>query len=225
MIKETTTPVVKELIDYTEDVNKQLIEKVFNNVMIGIEYKKSIQTTIFEEKNKDMDDSEKNNSHPILNITKSMSDYEIINIIKPFIEVSEVIDGVIVNYDIPDIYELIGPMTQVLSIVSGYGRDKVVEYILQKYPIIDVSYADNFCFLETMRYGHINICKLLVSHDSFTPDKMVIEKAIDHREILEEMMKCVNYHRELSEHFEKMRMMDYADLRDYIVNDFEEFDD
>nr|AEX62563.1 hypothetical protein mv_L358 [Moumouvirus Monve] len=103
--------------------------------------------------------------HPLINlITVNTSDDDIINTLDAYCGIQKIGDNL---YDIPDQYEVFGPVTQLFCHCACYGRRKVVEWIMNNYVPLDVSYSDNFCYFECLRYGHKSIAAMLVQHESF----------------------------------------------------------
>ncbi|AVG46396.1 hypothetical protein [Acanthamoeba polyphaga mimivirus] len=127
--------------------------------------------------------------HPLINlINPSTSENEIISTVISYCGIQQISEN---EYDIVDQFELIAPMTQLFCHCACYGKRQVVEWIMNNYVPLNVSYSDNFSYYECLKYGHTDIAELIVKHESFNPDVTVLINLLD-RKKSELFIHCMN---------------------------------
>ncbi len=127
--------------------------------------------------------------HPLIKlINSSTSENGIISTVISYCGIQQISEN---EYDIVDQFELIAPMTQLFCHCACYGKKQVVEWIMNNYAPLNVSYSDNFSYYECLRYGHTNIAELIVKHESFNPDATVLINLLD-RKKSELFIHCMN---------------------------------
>ncbi|AZL89186.1 ankyrin repeat protein [Megavirus baoshan] len=127
--------------------------------------------------------------HPLIKlINSSTSENEIINTVISYCGIQKISEN---EYDIVDQFELFAPMTQLFCHCACYGKKQVVEWIMNNYIPLNVSYSDNFSYYECLKYGHTSIAELIVKHESFNPDATVLINLLD-RNKSELFIHCMN---------------------------------
>ena len=94
-------------------------------------------------------------------------------------------------YDAVDQTEFIAPVIQVFSYCANNGRGAVVQYLMDNFIPLQVSYDNNYCFFETQKWGHHSICDMIVSHQSFVPTMAVLENLYS-RSKFEQIKMCMS---------------------------------
>lgn len=77
-------------------------------------------------------------------------------------------------YEAVDQTEFIGPVLQVFSYCATNGRKNVVQWLLDNFVPLQVSYDNNFCYHECSRWKHLDIADMLCCHESFVPEVSIL---------------------------------------------------
>ena len=119
--------------------------------------------------------------HPFIDmITRNCSEAEMINTLQAFcgrIEVGTDSNNRLI-YEAVDQTEFIGPVLQVFSYCANNGKKSVVEWLTKNFVPLQVSYDNNYCYFECLRWGHHDIADIIVMHESFCPDMQVLENLL-----------------------------------------------
>lgn len=122
------------------------------------------------------------------------SETEIINTLEMFCGGTQI--GVNANgepmYDSVDQSEMYIPVMQLFShcVIKNYV--KAVEWIVQKFVLLQVSIDDNFCYHESIKNNNKEMTKLIISHPSFEPSIDILDSFIAD-ELYEHFKTCINH--------------------------------
>lgn len=119
--------------------------------------------------------------HPFIElINRKASDSEFINTMATFMDRRFV--GVdergVEQFEYVDQMQFFLHTMQVFSYCANNGKESVVKWLMDNYVPLQVSYDDNFCYFESMRWGHHSIVELIVSHSSFVPTEPILQDMI-----------------------------------------------
>ena len=81
-------------------------------------------------------------------------------------------------FDYVDQTLFIQPVMIVFSYATSNNKMMIVEWLLKNYIPLQVSYSDNFCYFEALKWNYYNMADLIVQHKSFIPSIMVLENLI-----------------------------------------------
>ncbi|XWV25931.1 hypothetical protein QJ857_gp1149 [Tupanvirus soda lake] len=131
--------------------------------------------------------------HPFIEmINRNCSESEIINTLQAFcgrIEVGKDQFGRPI-YEAVDQTEFIAPVLQVFSYCANNGKKTVVQWLLDNFVPLQVSYENNYCYFECLQWKHTDIADMLVGHESFVPSMEVLENLIS-RSKYAQFRKCM----------------------------------
>lgn len=82
-------------------------------------------------------------------------------------------------YEIVDQLEFIAPVLEVFSYCANNGKKAVVQWLANNFVPLQVSYDNNFCYFECLKYNHNEIADIIVHHESFNPTIQVLENLIN----------------------------------------------
>jgi len=119
--------------------------------------------------------------HPFIElINRPAPETEIINTLSAFMCCTQI--GTDSNgrpiYEEIDQTIFMGPITQVFSYGANNGRMQLTKWILDNYIPLQVSYDNNFCYFESLRWSHFQIADMIAQHESFVPTINVLENFI-----------------------------------------------
>ena len=132
--------------------------------------------------------------HPfIAMINEQRSQPEMINTLQAFcgrtqIGVNEKNEPI---YDTVDQMEFKAPVMQVFSYCANNGKDSVVEWLIENYIPLEVSYDNNFCYFECLKWKHEKIADMIVQHESFNPTMEILENLLERNKYLQ-FRHCMN---------------------------------
>lgn len=132
--------------------------------------------------------------HPLIEmINRHHSESEMINMLETYcgtklVGVDEFGNNI---YEYVDQLSFFGPVMEVFAHCSGYGKKSVLIWLLEKYVPLDVSYDNNFCYFESLRYSHYTVTEMIVNHESFHPSLEVLENLLS-RNKYELFNKCMS---------------------------------
>jgi len=119
--------------------------------------------------------------HPFIElVNRSASETEIIGTIGAFICCREIEKD---SNDKP-IYEeidqttFITPMTQVFAYAANNGKTQLTKWIMDNFVPLQVSYDNNFCYFESLKWQHSHIADMIAYHESFVPTINILENLI-----------------------------------------------
>lgn len=119
--------------------------------------------------------------HPFIEmVNRNCSEAEMINTLQAYcgrIEVGTDSNGNPI-YETVDQTEFIAPILQVFSYCANNGKKSVVQWLLTNFVPLQVSYENNFCYFECLRWNHYEIADMLASHESFIPSMEVLENML-----------------------------------------------
>jgi len=164
-----------------DNKNNQVRESIISDPINEVEITRSIEARLTK-----IATARRGYIHPIIGILTnadnvSRTEEQKIDEIKIFIEPLQYEDsnGQIQN-EFPEDIDLLKPyIEQGLSFACETGENKVIEYILKTYPLLDVSTDDNFCFKAANIKGDIQSMLVLTKHESFVPEIDVMNIMID----------------------------------------------
>lgn len=119
--------------------------------------------------------------HPFIDlINRKCTESEFINTLQTFCGGTEVGTDSHNNpiYEVVDQTEFIAPVLQVFSYCATNGKKSVVEWLCKNFVPLQVSYDNNFCYFECLKWGHHEIADIIAQHESFSPDILVLEQML-----------------------------------------------
>lgn len=157
--------------------------------------------------------------HPFIDmIYKDYSEEKMINMLQAFcgrIEIErDQYDRPI--YEIVDQTEFIAPVLQVFSHCANNGKKEVVQWLVDNFVPLQVSYDNNYCFFECLKWKNYEIVDIIVDHESFYPSMEVLENLIS-RSKYAQIKKCMTSPY-LQDDFGKYRftIMHYVDNNQFV---------
>lgn len=132
--------------------------------------------------------------HPFIDmINRNCTESEMINTLEAFcgrtmVGVDD--DGRIV-YETVDQTEFIAPVLQVFSYCATHGKSSVVQWLLKNFVPLQVSYDNNFCYFECLKWGNNHIADMIAEHESFYPSMEVLENLLS-RGRYTQFRKCMS---------------------------------
>ena len=116
--------------------------------------------------------------HPFIElINKKASEAEMISLMALYMGINT--GGIDSNnqtyYYMTDQVEFIAPVLQVFSYATCNGKEQVTKWLMDNFIPLDVSYDNNFCYFESIRWGHSKMADLIATHESFIPTTVVLE--------------------------------------------------
>ena len=119
--------------------------------------------------------------HPFIQmIDKYSSESEMINTLEAFCGKTQI--GTDQNgqpiYEVIDQMEFFAPVLQVFSYCANNGKKSVVQWLMNNFVPLQVSYDNNFCYFECLKFNHHDIIDMIVSHESFIPSMEILENLI-----------------------------------------------
>lgn len=132
--------------------------------------------------------------HPFIDmINKNCSPAEMINILQAFcgnIQVGKDDKGNTI-FETVDQTEFLTAVLQVFCHCATYGKKSVVEWLMKEYIPLQVSYDNNYCYFECLKWDQYDIADMLVEHESFVPSMEVLENLL-FRQKYEKFKKCMD---------------------------------
>ncbi|XWV24688.1 hypothetical protein QJ856_gp1095 [Tupanvirus deep ocean] len=131
--------------------------------------------------------------HPFIEmINRNCSESEMINTLQAYCGRSEVGKDQFGRpiYEAVDQTEFIGPVLQVFSYCANNGKKTVVQWLLDNFVPLQVSYENNYCYFECLQWKHYEIADMLVGHESFVPSMEVLESLLS-RSKYAQFRKCM----------------------------------
>lgn len=158
--------------------------------------------------------------HPFIQlITKNASDAEVINTLNAFVGKIQVGSDQYNRpiYEAVDQTEFLAPILQVFSYAANNGRRSVVEWLMENYVPLNVSYDDNYCYFECLRWNHFDIADMIVNHESFYPTMAVLENLLQRSKYagFKQCMKSPHLRGDLQTY--RFTFMHYVDTNQYSV--------
>ena len=81
-------------------------------------------------------------------------------------------------YDVVDLTEFFGPVTQVFAYCANNGKRQVVNWLMNNYVPLNVSYDNNYCYFESIKWGLNDIAESISQHHSFVPSFETIKSML-----------------------------------------------
>ncbi len=131
--------------------------------------------------------------HPFITmIDKNVPESEMVNTLCAFVGPTEFGQDTNGNtiYESVDQTEFIAPVLQVFSFCASNGRKQVVQWLIENFVPLDVSYDNNFCYTESLRWSHSDIADMIACHESFRPNMEILENLIS-RKKYDVFKKCM----------------------------------
>lgn len=132
--------------------------------------------------------------HPFIeSINKGSSEQEIIDIMTAYmgtIPIGKDENGNEI-FDYVDQTLFIQPVMIVFSYATSNNKTILVDWLLKNYVPLQVSYSDNFCYFEALKWNYNNMADLILQHKSFIPSLSVLENLI-HRNRYDLFKICMN---------------------------------
>lgn len=119
--------------------------------------------------------------HPLIEmINRNCPDAEMIRTLDTFVGKIQVGTDPQGNpiYETVDQMQFIAPVMEVFSYCANNGRKSVVQWLFDNFIPLNVSYDNNFCYFESLRWNHTDITDMIVQHESFYPSMEVLENLI-----------------------------------------------
>lgn len=120
--------------------------------------------------------------HPFIEmINRNCSETEMINTLEAFCGRTEVgtdEEGRLI-YEAVDQTEFIAPVLQVFSYCATNGKQSVVQWLLNNFVPLQVSYDNNFCYFDCLKWGYHQIADWISEHESFYPSMEVLENLLN----------------------------------------------
>lgn len=109
-----------------------------------------------------------------------------------------------VEFIIPNLDDYCYLFEQIIAYASGRNKTELLNYVLLKYPIVDVSSQDNYCFKNEYTSDS---CKLILAkHETFRPDIECLRIAKNkNTELLEAALNTSNVEPDLLPHIKALR--------------------
>lgn len=120
-------------------------------------------------------------------------------------------------YETVDQTEFIGPVLQVFAYTTTRSMTDVVRWLLDNFVPLQVSYDNNFCYFESLRWNHTTVADMLIEHESFNPTIDVLENLLT-RKSYTQFKKCMSSAYILPSNpigQYKYTFIHYIDLQDY----------
>lgn len=111
-------------------------------------------------------------------VKKGKSQQEIIDNLNAYCGTHEIEGENEPMFEQVDQYEFIAPALQLFTHCACYGMKDVVQWFIDNYVPLQVSYDNNFCYFECLRYGHYDIIEMITRHESFEPSFSVMENML-----------------------------------------------
>ena len=119
--------------------------------------------------------------HPFIDmINRNCSEAEMINTLQAFcgrVEVGTDQYGRSI-YESVDQIEFTAPVLQVFSYCACNGKKSVVDWLVNNFVPLQVSYDNNHCFFECLRWKHYDIADMIARHESFNPSVEALENLL-----------------------------------------------
>lgn len=132
-------------------------------------------------------------THPFIDmINRNCSEAEMVNTLQVFcgrIEVGTDQYGRPI-YESVDQIEFTAPVLQVFSYCANNGKKTVVKWLVDNFVPLQVSYDNNYCFFECLRWKHYDIADMIVQHESFNPTTEALENLLS-RNKYADFRKCM----------------------------------
>jgi hypothetical protein len=80
-----------------------------------------------------------------------------------------------------DQFEFKAPVLEVFSYACAYGKDKLIRWLMDNFLPLEVSYDNNFCFLEAIKWSKFDTADLIATHDSFIPTTSILSNLFSRR--------------------------------------------
>lgn len=119
--------------------------------------------------------------HPFIElVNRNAPTNELINTMALYLDISTGEDSQSGEkyYLMVDQSEFIAPVLQVFSFSATNGREPVVRWIMENFVMLDVSYDNNFCYFDSIRWKHEKIADLITTHESFNPTPTVLQNLL-----------------------------------------------
>lgn len=78
-------------------------------------------------------------------------------------------------YETVDQTEFTAPILQVFAHCVGYGKKSVIDWIVSNFVPLQVSYDNNYCYYESIKWKHHEIADIIINHESFDPSIEILE--------------------------------------------------
>jgi hypothetical protein len=113
-------------------------------------------------------------------ISKNSSEAEVINTLQAFCGRTQVGTDQLGRpiYETVDQTEFIAPVLQIFSYCANNGKKAVVQWLVTEFVPLQVSYDNNYCFFECLKWSHNDIAEMIVNHESFEPTMQVLENLL-----------------------------------------------
>ena len=132
--------------------------------------------------------------HPFIDmINRNCSEAEMINTLQAFcgrVEVGTDQYGRSI-YESVDQIEFTAPVLQVFSYCACNGKKSVVDWLVNNFVPLQVSYDNNHCFFECLRWKHYDIADMIARHESFNPSVEALENLLS-RNKYADFGKCMS---------------------------------
>lgn len=155
-------------------------------------------------------------SHPLIQVLqRTHTQEDVIDTLQAFVGNTEAgvnPDGSIV-YDVVDQMDYFPQVMEVFAYACGYGHEKIVQWLLDNYVPLDVSYNENQCFIECIRMGHIHIAKMIMEHESFNPSVDVLIAVKNNDEYLRTYLMKPNLDGDLKTY--RYTLLNYLENKQY----------
>lgn len=136
----------------------------------------------------------KSRNHPFFDmIDRNCSEAEMINMLQAFCGRTQVGTDQVGRpiYDVVDQLDFLAPVMQVFSYCATNGRRSVAQWILTNFVPLQVSYDNNFCYFDCLKYGFIDIADMIAQHESFNPTFQALQNMLE-RQKYPLFMKCMS---------------------------------
>jgi hypothetical protein len=118
-------------------------------------------------------------------------------------EISKTTSGADTCLVIPNLDDYAPLFEQVIAYATGYGYTNLLEYVLSRYPIVDVSSQDNYCFRNTYTSDYCRM--ILAKHDTFRPDLACVKIAKNNYDLLKAVLNTQAVETDLLPHITTLR--------------------
>jgi len=118
-------------------------------------------------------------------------------------------------YESVDQLEFLGPVLQLFSHAVNNRYKVVVMWLMNNFVPLQVSYDNNYCYFEALKWGHVDMADLIATHESFYPSLHVLENVLS-RGKYDLFKKCMTspYLRD-EMHAYRYTFMYYVDINDH----------
>lgn len=123
-------------------------------------------------------------THPFIEcIHNSASEEEMINTMEVFMGTTPADTPISVqpSYYVIDQMEFIVPVLHVFSNAVSIGKLRIIQWLMNNYVPLDVSYDDNFFYKDAIKTNQNDSADLIITHPSFKSDMYVLENLLDRR--------------------------------------------